>query len=264
MVIDIGPRFKTPIQSRPQQQGGMNAPINGAGGIPIPRSGSKAPPCCSASGFRVRLPQLRPWGRPPPPSPSVTDKFGRTTFWLPPVGAGKLSGLEIEIAPARVFRSRDGREGTRSRSFPPQTPGAWPPSRLWPKKNRSTGPSNVHESTLASWRPQPQIQRTPRRCSTCCQANISDGAMPRRPSTACHALFSSWFQPARMESQQRTRKRRHNGHFLEGNITAIGGIEALQKAHAPLLCCLGTERTTSQKKKDHLATIVAVCFVDAV
>ena len=41
---------------------------------------------------------------------SDTDKFGRTTFWLPLVGAGKLSGLEIEIAPARVFRSRDGRE----------------------------------------------------------------------------------------------------------------------------------------------------------
>lgn len=36
-----------------------------------------------------------------------TDKYGRTTFWLPPVG--ELAGLEIEIDPARVFQSRDGR-----------------------------------------------------------------------------------------------------------------------------------------------------------
>ena len=35
---------------------------------------------------------------------SDTDKYGRTTFWLPPVGPGKLSGLEIEIDPARVFQ----------------------------------------------------------------------------------------------------------------------------------------------------------------
>ena len=49
------------------------------GGIPIPGSGSKAPPYCSAlgaSGFRVdcmynfRGCFLRPWGRPPPPSPA--------------------------------------------------------------------------------------------------------------------------------------------------------------------------------------------------
>ncbi|MEW8688953.1 MAG: hypothetical protein AB2556_24300, partial [Candidatus Thiodiazotropha sp.] len=39
-----------------------------------------------------------------------TDKYMRTTFWLPPVGDGKLSGLEIEIGRARVFQSRDGRK----------------------------------------------------------------------------------------------------------------------------------------------------------
>ena len=38
---------------------------------------------------------------------SDTDKYRRTAFWLPPVGAGKLSGLEIEIDPVRVFQSRD-------------------------------------------------------------------------------------------------------------------------------------------------------------
>ncbi|MEW8687336.1 MAG: hypothetical protein AB2556_16110 [Candidatus Thiodiazotropha sp.] len=36
------------------------------------------------------------------------DKYGRTTFWPSPFGAGKLTGLEIDIDPARVFRSRDG------------------------------------------------------------------------------------------------------------------------------------------------------------
>ena len=35
-----------------------------------------------------------------------TDKFGRTTFRLPPVG----DGLEIEIEPARVFQPGDGRK----------------------------------------------------------------------------------------------------------------------------------------------------------
>ena len=36
------------------------------------------------------------------------DKFGRTTFWLPPIGDG--TGLEIEIEPARVFQPMDGRK----------------------------------------------------------------------------------------------------------------------------------------------------------
>ena len=35
-----------------------------------------------------------------------TDKFGRTTFWLLPIGDGM--GLEIEIEPARVFQPGDG------------------------------------------------------------------------------------------------------------------------------------------------------------
>ncbi|MEW8688948.1 MAG: hypothetical protein AB2556_24275, partial [Candidatus Thiodiazotropha sp.] len=36
---------------------------------------------------------------------SNTYKYGRTTFWLPPVGEDKLAGLEIEIDQARVFQS---------------------------------------------------------------------------------------------------------------------------------------------------------------
>ena len=47
------------------------------------------------------------------------------------------------------------------------------------------------------------------------------------------------------------------GHFLEKEGGMLGGIEALQKARAPLLCHLGAERTTSQKKKDRLASIAA-------
>ena len=43
----------------------------------------------------------------------------------------------------------------------------------------------------------------------------------------------------------------------------IGGIEALQKAHAPLLCYLGAEWTTPQKK-DHLAALATVCKANAV
>ena len=37
----------------------------------------------------------------------------------------------------------------------------------------------------------------------------------------------------------------------------IGSMEALQKAHAPLLCYLGVERTTPQKK-DRLAALATV------
>ncbi|MEW8689412.1 MAG: hypothetical protein AB2556_26610 [Candidatus Thiodiazotropha sp.] len=53
-------------------------------------------------------------------------------------------------------------------------------------------------------------------------------------------------------------------HFLEGEVTAIRGIEGLQKAHAPLLCYLGMERTTLQKKKDCLAALATVRKANAV
>ena len=42
------------------------------------------------------------------------------------------------------------------------------------------------------------------------------------------------------------------------------GIEALQKAHAPLICYLDAERTTPQKKKDRLAALATVCKANAV
>ncbi|MEW8689036.1 MAG: hypothetical protein AB2556_24720 [Candidatus Thiodiazotropha sp.] len=54
------------------------------------------------------------------------------------------------------------------------------------------------------------------------------------------------------------------GHFLEGEVVAIGGIEALLKAYTPLLCYLGAERTTPQKKKDRLAALATVCKANAV
>ena len=48
------------------------------------------------------------------------------------------------------------------------------------------------------------------------------------------------------------------GHFLEREIGGLGGIEALQKAYAPLRCRLGEIRTTPQKKKDRLASLAVV------
>ena len=50
----------------------------------------------------------------------------------------------------------------------------------------------------------------------------------------------------------------------QGQVAVIGGIEALQKAHVPLLCYLGAERTIPQKKKDRLAALETVRIANAV
>ena len=46
-----------------------------------------------------------------------------------------------------------------------------------------------------------------------------------------------------------------SGFFVEREIENLGGLEALQRVRARLLCRLGAERTTSQKKKDRLASV---------
>ena len=47
------------------------------------------------------------------------------------------------------------------------------------------------------------------------------------------------------------------GHFLEKEIERIGGVETLYKTNSPLLCYIGAEKTTTQRKKDRIVSIVA-------
>ncbi|EDO29112.1 predicted protein [Nematostella vectensis] len=48
------------------------------------------------------------------------------------------------------------------------------------------------------------------------------------------------------------------GHFLEKEVEALGGVEALRKTQAPLLCNLSAERTTPQKKRDRRVALAAL------
>ena len=95
-----------PVSSR--GGGGMHQFL-GPGGIPIPGSGSKAPPCCSASGFRVDFCGyfLRPWGRPPPQSPAWGA--GRMNAPINIARGYTHAGNRVECAPccsASGFRVR--------------------------------------------------------------------------------------------------------------------------------------------------------------
>jgi len=187
---------------------------------------------------------------------SSLDKYKRTTYWLPPIGAGMLAGLEIEIEPARVFQ-RDASQIS------------WNPIRV------VAAPDSRRLATLQALAAKAQEHQTAQ--GTEQRATLLEAPAPKPKDTTkaidlapgeyiCRRYASTTFRsaprtllflvPAREDGEPATDVETPTyGHFLEREVEALGGIEALQKAHAPLLCNLGEERTTPQKKKDRLAAL---------
>ncbi|EDO49458.1 predicted protein [Nematostella vectensis] len=188
-------------------------------------------------------------------------KYKRTTYWLPPIGAGRFAGLEIEIEPTRVFRSRDGRQI----SWNPIRVVAAPDPRRLATLQALAAKAQEHQATEAAH------QETEQR------ATLLEAPAPKPKDTTkaidlapgeyiCRRYASTTFRsaprtllflvPARENGEPTTDVETPTyGHFLEREVEALGGIQALRKAHAPLLCNLGAERTTPQKKKDRLAAL---------
>ena len=187
-----------------------------------------------------------------------TDKFGRTTFWLPLIGDGM--GLEIEIESARVFQPGDGRKVSWN---PIGVVAAPDPQRLATLQALAEKEQEHQAQLEAEQRPWEQSclleAPAPNPKDTKKALNLPSGEyLCRRyaPTTfrgAYHTLL--FLVPADEDGEPATDVERL---FLEGEVAVIGSIEALQKAHAPLLCYLGAERTMPQKKKDRLATLATV------
>ena len=190
---------------------------------------------------------------------SNTDKYGRTTFWLPPVGE-----LEIEIDPARVFQSRDGRTIS------------WNPIRVVaaPDPQRLAFLQTLAETAVAA---QEHGDIAAAQLEAEQRAILQEAPAPKPQDTKkaldlepgeylCRRYASTTFRgaprtvlllvPVGEDGEPTTDVETPTyGHFLEKEVEALGGVEALRKARAPLLCHLGAERTTPQKKKDRLASI---------
>ena len=193
---------------------------------------------------------------------SKTDnRQGRTTYWLPPVGVGRLVGLEIEIELTRVFRSRDGRQISWN---PIRVVAAPDPQRLaalqaLAEKEQEHRAIEVahqeaeqHATLLEAPAPKPKdttkaIDLPPGEYICRRYASTTFRGAPRT------LLF---LVPAGENGEPTTDIETPTyGHFLEKEVGTLGGVEALRKARAPLLCNVGAERTTPQKKKDRLASV---------
>ena len=185
---------------------------------------------------------------------SDTDKYGRTTFWLPPVGPGKLSGLEIEIDPARVFQL----EGRPQGLLEPD------PGRCRPRP-----PAPGHLQALAEKEQKHQAQLEAEQRAQEQSRLLEAPANPKDTKKAldlpsseylCRRYASTTFRgaprtlpllvSASEDGEPATDLETPTyGYFLKGEVVVIGGIEALQKAHAPpaLLPGHGVDDTSEEE-----------------
>ncbi|KAK3792681.1 hypothetical protein RRG08_032318 [Elysia crispata] len=191
---------------------------------------------------------------------SKTDnRHGRITYWLPP--AGRLARLEIEIEPTRVFRSRDGRQISWN---PIGVVAAPDPQRLAAlqalaekeQEHRAIEVAHQEAEQRATLLEAP----APKPMDTTKAIDLPPGEyiFPRYASTTFRGAPRTllFLVPTGENGEPTTDIETPTyGHFLEKEVGTLGGVEALRKARAPLLCNLGAERTTPQKKKDRLASV---------
>ena len=198
---------------------------------------------------------------------SKTDsRHGRTTYWLPPIGAGRLAGLEIEIEPSREFQSKEGRtiawNPIRVAAAPnPQRLAALQALAAKEQEHRATESAHQEAEKRATLLEAPSPK--PKETTKAIDLQPGEYICRRYASTTFRGKPRTIFflVPTNENGEPTTDvETAVFGHFLEKEVEVLGGVEALRKARAPLLCNLGAERTTPQKKKDRLASI-AVALV---
>jgi len=188
---------------------------------------------------------------------SSQDKFKRTTYWLPPLGSARSSGLEIEIDPARVFHSR---KNDCEIAWNPIRVVAAPDAQRLPILQILATKAQEYQTTETEQRPKLQETSAPKPKNTTKAIDLEPGEYVCRlfastkwrdaPRTLLFLVPTGENGEAKTDVETPT-----YGHFLQKEVEALGGVEALRKTNSLLLCSLGAVRTTPQKRKCRLVSI---------
>ena len=183
---------------------------------------------------------------------SEEDNAGRKLFWLvSDCGFEKLGGLQLHIEPSKTFQNREGKTIVWN---PLQVVSAPDNGRLAFLQELGTK-CKEYETLCADLRkncmqkicapPNKETKKTtdlPEGEYIC--KRFADTSYRNAQRTILFLLSVGKDGKPTTDEETPT-----HGVFLQQEIAAIGGIEALEKRKAPLRCLLGEEKTTPSKKK---------------
>ena len=180
------------------------------------------------------------------------DSCGRQLFWLVSVsGVEKLGGLVLHIEASKSFQNREGKTILWN---PIQVVSAPDSGKL--KILRYLGTKCEEYETLRADLAKNCLQKI------CAPANKTTKKTTDLPEGEylCKRFARTIFRnaprtilfllPLGKDGEQATDEETPtHGVFLEKEIAAMGGIEALEKRKTPLRCLLGEKKTTPSKRK---------------
>ena len=187
------------------------------------------------------------------------DSFGRQLFWLvSSSGFEKLAGLELHIEPSRSFQNSEG------------TTIVWNPIKV------VSAPDSGRLAFLQDLGSKCEEYETLRAdlAKNCLQKICAPANKTMKKTTdlaegeyICKRFATTKFRnaprtilfllPLGKDGEQATDEETPtHGVFLEKEMAAMGGIEALEKRKTPLCCLLGQEKTTQSKKKCRRVALV--------
>ena len=183
---------------------------------------------------------------------SEEDNAGRKLFWLvSDCGFEKLGGLQLHIEPSKTFQNREGKTIVWN---PLQVVSAPDNGRLAFLQELGTK-CKEYETLCADLRkncmqkicapPNKETKKTtdlPEGEYIC--KRFADTSYRNAQRTILFLLSVGKDGKPTTDEETPT-----HGVFLQQEIAAIGGIEALEKRKTPLRCLLGEEKTTPSKKK---------------
>lgn len=188
---------------------------------------------------------------------SKADKYRRETFWLPPIGEENPTVLEIGIEPSSYFETSDGKKAALNLIRVFSSPD---PQNLEELRSIAQECEKIPILRVAKQQQQLLQAPAPKNKDTKKALDLPPGEYTcRRYSTKLYRgsprtiLF---LLPIGEDGEPTTDLEIPTyGCFLEKELAALGGTEALQKRDTPFLCRIGQERTTPQKKKDRLVAL---------
>jgi len=184
----------------------------------------------------------------------VDTRHDRTTYWLPPIGAGKL---EIEIEPSKEFWTEDDRKISWNPIQVVVAPNQQQLAALQllaTKGREYLALQEAGQDSVLSEVPAPKPKNTTKAIDMASGEYICRRYASTTFRTTHRILL--FLVPIDENGEPTTDTETPTyGHFLQKEVERLGGVEALQGARAPLLCNVGVVRTTPQKKKDRLVAV---------
>ena len=186
---------------------------------------------------------------------SKVDKYQWETFWLPPMGEENPAVFEIEIEPSSCFETSEGKTIVWN---PIRVVSAPDPKKLEELHALAQECEKIDILRDAKKQllqaPAPKNKDTKKALDLLPGEYICRRYAPTlyrgRPRTILFLLPIGEDGEPTADLEIPT-----YGCFLEKELEALGGTEALQKRDTPFLCRIGRERTTPQNKKDRLVAL---------